>query len=110
MTCRPNQDPGGPVSGTYARVRDAQSLQAALARVIGTATTVVCPGNIQSPGPWRKLAQPDVIQGTVFCGIRDGRPLIAWTLDAERLLAVVESASLDGPGLGDLYAWWASHS
>lgn len=46
----------------------------------------------------------------MFCGIRDGRPLIAWTLDTERLLAVVESGSLDGSGLSDLYAWWASHS
>lgn len=110
MTCGPNQDAGGPVSGTYTRSRDAQSLQSALADVVGTAITVVCPGNIQSPGPWRKVAQPDVVQGTVFCGIRDGRPLIAWTLDTENLLAVVESASLGGSGLNDLYAWWASHS
>lgn len=98
------------MSGTYTRSRDAQSLQSALADVVGTAITVVCPGNIQSPGPWRKVAQPDVVQGTVFCGIRDGRPLIAWTLDTENLLAVVESASLGGSGLNDLYAWWASHS
>lgn len=111
MICGPNQDPGGPIAATYSLARDAQSLQGALAHVIAAATTVICPGNIASPGPWRKLAKPDVIQGTVFCGVRDGRPLIAWTLDTERLLAVVESPSLDGTaGLADLYAWWASHS
>jgi serine/threonine protein kinase len=110
MTCGPNQDPGGPISGVYTKARDAQSLQAALAHVVGTATTVVCPGNIQSPGAWRKLATPDVVQGTLFCGIRDGRPLVAWTLDTDRFLAVVESSRLDGAGLGDLYAWWSSHS
>lgn len=110
MTCGPNQDPAGPVSGVYTKARDPQALQAALAHVVGTATTVVCPGNIQSPGAWRKVAMPDVVQGTLFCGIRDGRPLLAWTLDSERLLAVVESSSLDAAGLGDLYAWWSSHS
>ena len=110
VICGPNQDPGGPVSGAYSRARDAQSLQDALAHVIATASTVVCPGNIQSPGAWRKLANPDVIQGTVFCGIRNGRPVIAWTLDTERLLAVVESPGLDGAGLNELYAWWTSHS
>lgn len=49
MSCGPNQDPGGPISGTYSLARDTQSLQDALAHVIATATTVVCPGNMQSP-------------------------------------------------------------
>lgn len=112
MICGPNQDPGGPISGTYSLARDAQSLQGALAHVIGAATTVVCPGNIASPGPWRHLADPATPQGTLFCGIgSDGRPVIAWTFDTDRLLAVVESSpSLDGAGLNNLYAWWASHS
>lgn len=111
MICGPNTDAGGPVSGTYSLAHDAQSLQGALADVIGTATTVICPGNIQSPGPWRRVADPATPRGTLFCGIGgDGRPLIAWTLDAARFLAVVESPRLDGAGLNDLYAWWASHS
>jgi serine/threonine-protein kinase len=110
MTCGPNQDPGGPVAGTYTVARDTQALQASLAHVTETASTVVCPGNIQSPGPWRRLADPATPKGTLFCGIRDGRPLLAWTLDSERLLAVVEAASVDSPGLNDLYAWWTSHS
>ncbi|QIV80006.1 serine/threonine protein kinase (plasmid) [Mycolicibacterium frederiksbergense] len=111
MICGPNKDAGGPVSGTYSLAHDAQSLQGALADVIRTATTVICPGNIQSPGPWRRVADPTTPRGTLFCGIgNDGRPLIAWTLDADRFLAVVESLRLDGAGLNDLYAWWASHS
>lgn len=110
MTCGPNLDPGGPVSGTYSLARDAPSLQAALSRVIASATTVICPGNIQSPGPWRRLADPAVPKGTLFCGIgSDGRPLIAWTFDPDRFLAVVQTSP--GPdGLNTLYAWWASHS
>ncbi|ORX15316.1 hypothetical protein AWC27_19545 [Mycobacterium szulgai] len=112
MSCGPNQDPGGPISGTYSLARDAQSLQEALAHVIATTTTVVCPGNMQSPGPWRRLADPATPKGTLFCGIAtDGRPLIAWTFDPDRFLAVVESAPTpDGAALNNLYAWWASHS
>ena len=110
MTCGPNQDPGGPIAGNYSLARDAQSLQNALTHVIGGATTVICPGNIDSPGPWRRLADPATPKGTLFCGIGgDGRPLIAWTFDLDRFLAVVHSAP--GPdGLNTLYAWWASHS
>ncbi|KDE96847.1 hypothetical protein Y900_029890 [Mycolicibacterium aromaticivorans JS19b1 = JCM 16368] len=112
MSCGPNQDPGGPISGTYSLARDASALQATLARVIATATTVVCPGNMQSPGPWRRLADPATPKGTLFCGIAaDGRPLIAWTFDPDRFLAVVESVPTpDGAALNNLYAWWASHS
>lgn len=112
MICGPNQDPGGPISGTYSLARDAQSLQNALAHVIGGATTVICPGNIASPGPWRRLADPATPKGTLFCGIgADGRPLIAWTFDPDRFLAVVQAApTLDGTALNSLYAWWSSHS
>jgi serine/threonine protein kinase len=112
MTCGPNQDPGGPFSATYSLARDAQSLNNAMAHVIGAATTVICPGNIASPGPWRRLADPATPKGTLFCGIgSDGRPLIAWTFDPDRFLAVVQVApALDGSGLNSLYAWWSSHS
>lgn len=47
--CGANLDPGGPSSATYSKAGDAQALQAGLAQVMSTATTVVCPGNIQSP-------------------------------------------------------------
>lgn len=110
MSCGPNLDPGGPSAAMYTLAYDPASLQAALAQVISTANTVVCPGNIQSPGPWRRVADPSVPKGTVFCGIRDDRPLVAWTVDAERLLAVVASDVPDPNALNALYAWWATHS
>jgi serine/threonine-protein kinase len=71
---------------------------------------VVCPGNIQSPGPWRRLANPTVTQGTVFCGIAGARPLVVWTNDAELLLARTQSDNPDGSGLDQLYTWWGLHS
>lgn len=105
VSCGPNSDSGGPVSATYTLARTPEALRAALQRVIGSARTVVCPGNIQSPGTWRHLATPTVTQGTVFCGIGDGRPLVAWTDDAQLLLASTQSQNID-----QLYTWWAAHS
>lgn len=46
----------------------------------------------------------------MFCGFRNDKPLVAWTLDSERLLAVAEAAAPDRAGLNDLYAWWTMHS
>ena len=110
MSCGPNVDPGGPSAAIYTLARDTASLRAAFAQVISTAKTVVCPGNIQSPGPWRRVADPSVPKGTVFCGFRYDRPLMAWTVDSEHLLAVVASDVPDPNALNALYAWWATHS
>lgn len=110
MSCGPNVDPGGPSAAIYTLARDTASLQAAFAQVMSTANTVVCPGNIQSPGPWRRVSDPSVPKGTVFCGFRDDRPLMAWTVDSEHLLAVVASDVPDPNALNALYAWWATHS
>lgn len=110
LSCGPNLDPGGPSTATYTLARSPEALQAQFVQVISAASMVVCPGNIQSPGPWRHLATLSVAQGTVFCGIAGGRPLVAWTNDSELLLARTQSENTAGPGMDQLYAWWASHS
>jgi eukaryotic-like serine/threonine-protein kinase len=110
LTCGPNLDPGGPATATYTLAHNSAALQAAFKHIISTASMVVCPGNIQSPGPWRRLANPTVTQGTVFCGIADARPLVVWTNDAELLLARTQSDNPDGSGLDQLYTWWGVHS
>jgi hypothetical protein len=70
---------------------------------------VTCPGNIQSPGPWRRNATPQQISGTLVCGVLQNRPTLAWTDDVALLLGVVR-ADDKGPTLDRLYAWWSSHS
>jgi hypothetical protein len=105
LSCGPNRDPGGPATATYALARTPEDLHAALERVIDSARTVICSGNIQSPGPWRHLATPAVTQGTVFCGVGDGRPLVAWTNDPQLLLATTQSQDAN-----QLYNWWTAHS
>jgi serine/threonine protein kinase len=109
VSCKANSDVGGPPSATYTLARDAASLQGEFNGVVAKAGTVTCPGNIQSPGPWRRNATPQQISGTLFCGMRGNVPTVAWTDDAKLLLASVDGAA-DAPTLVDLYTWWSSHS
>ena len=109
VTCGENIEPDGPSLATYTVARDPQALRAAFNATVASAVTVICPGSIQSPGPWRHTADPTVPVGTVFCGSRNGQPLVAWTNDAELLLNVTQG-KVPGPTLEQLYAWWTTHS
>jgi serine/threonine protein kinase len=109
LSCGATIEPNGPSSATYTLARNPEALRSAFDAVVQSAVTVVCPGNIQSPGPWRHNANPTVPVGRVFCGNRGGRPLVAWTNDSERLLSFVQN-DVPGPTLDQLYAWWSTHS
>ncbi len=109
VTCGPNIDPDGPVSATYTLQHDQDALAEAFEKVTATSAQMNCPGNIQSPGPWRHNATPEKIAGMLFCGVQNGRPTVAWTNDADRLLNVVQSGP-QGPTQEQLYAWWSTHS
>jgi hypothetical protein len=109
VSCDKNSDAGGPLSATYTLVKDKPALDAALSDVVRASTTVNCPGNIQSPGPWRRNANPDKTSGVLFCGVQDRRPTVAWTDDARLILSEVQSGA-QGPTFDELYAWWSSHS
>jgi hypothetical protein len=109
IECDGNGDPGGPASATYTLSPDRAALDAAFSDVVQSSQQVNCPGNIQSPGPWRRVATPDKVAGTLFCGLTEGIPTVAWTDDA-RLVVSVAHAGPSGPTFPDLYNWWASHS
>ncbi|WP_242453410.1 hypothetical protein [Mycolicibacterium sp. P9-64] len=109
LDCAKNADTDGPPSATYTLVRDKDALKAAFDGVAGGIGVVNCPGNIQSPGPWRRNATPQQVSGTLVCGLQQGRPTLAWTDDIVLLLAVVK-ADDKGPTLDQLYSWWTSHS
>jgi hypothetical protein len=109
VDCRANVDSGGPSSASYTLVRDPAALNAAFDAVVAANSVVTCPGNIQSPGPWRRNATPDRVSGTLFCGFDRDSPTVAWTDDARLLLSTVRSDQ-NGPNLDQLYAWWSSHS
>ena len=109
VSCEKNSDAGGPLSATYTLVNDEAALDAAFDDSIRTATRVNCPGNIQSPGPWRRNATPQKTSGVLFCGIQENRPTVIWTNVDDLLVSTVQSGP-QGPTFDQLYAWWSSHS
>lgn len=109
LSCTNNTDPGGPTSATYTLFRDKSALTNAFDHVVHTSAVVVCPGNYQSPGPWRRNATPDRSAGMLVCGQQQSLPMVAWTTDEEQMLSVVRSKR-GGPNLEQLYAWWSTHS
>ena len=109
INCDKNSDQGGPLSATYRLVWDKAALDAELNAIVAGSTRVNCPGNIQSPGPWRRNAAPDTVSGVLYCGVRDNRPTIAWTDEAKLVVSEVQSGD-QGPTFDELYAWWSFHS
>ncbi len=108
LECGPNADVGGPQRATVTLFADTGGLQRVFAQTVAGSEQQICPGRIQSPGPWRRNAAPEVPAGTLFCGTRQETALIAWTDDARTLLAVVESDT--GPSMQAMYDWWTTHS
>jgi hypothetical protein len=109
LNCAANTDPDGPGSAAYTLVPDKAALEAVFDSIVRSAQRVNCPGNIQSPGPWRRNATPQSVSGMLFCGLRDGQPTVAWTDDARLTINAVQSGP-QGPTFAALYAWWSSHS
>ena len=109
VSCDENSDVGGPLSATYTLVENEAALDAAFNGIVHVSTRVNCPGNIQSPGPWRRNARPDKTSGVLFCGVQDGRPTVTCTDEARLVLSEVQSGP-QGPTFDELYAWWSSHS
>ncbi|KUI41308.1 hypothetical protein AU197_01885 [Mycobacterium sp. IS-1590] len=109
VECAQNDDPDGPTSATYSLVGDTFSLERVFNETISAAKRVDCPGNIQSPGPWRRNATPDSVSGQLYCGFTDGQPTVVWTDDERKTVSAVRAGPA-GPTFPRLYAWWSSHS
>lgn len=109
VDCGANADLGGPPSASYTLLRDKDTLRTAFDDLVRATSVVTCPGNIQSPGPWRRNATPQKISGTLVCGSQQSLAAVAWTNDADLLLCVAR-ARAEGPTLDQLYAWWSTHS
>jgi hypothetical protein len=109
VNCGANTDPSGPTSATYTLALDKPALDRIFADAVTADSVLVCPGNIQSPGPWRRNATPETISGTLVCGVRHNAPTIAWSDEARMLVAAIRSDP-PGPSLDQLYNWWSTHS
>lgn len=62
-----------------------------------------CPGSTSAlPSTWSYDSSGDRVGGKIACGAIADRANIAWTRDAQLLLATING----GPDLGSLYRWW----
>jgi hypothetical protein len=102
-------DPVSPASASYVLTRDEPAMRATFDDIVHHLTLQVCPGRIQSPGPWRRNATPQQISGTLPCGAQAGQPTMAWTTDTDLLVSTIH-ADAAGLTLDQLYAWWSAHS
>lgn len=109
VVCTRNADRGGPPAASYTLVAEKSSVRLVFDDIVRNSAIVTCPGNIQSPGPWRRNATPQLISGTLVCSYRAGRPAVSWTTEADLLVSDV-LADADGPPLDQLYDWWSAHS
>ncbi len=109
VTCGPNAEPSSPTSASYALFGDVSALRAQLNTIIDSTAKVGCPGNILSPGPWRRSASPKEIAGTLYCGTSSDQPVIAWTTEDQLTLSRI-NADAAGPTFDQLYQWWSLHS
>lgn len=109
IVCKGSGTAGDPSRLTLTGAGDKAGLDAAFNQVVNRTKVVLCPGNIQSPGPWRRSAAPQVSAGTLMCGWQDKTPVVAWT-DESRLLVVVAEGAPGVDALTALYRWWTTHS
>jgi serine/threonine-protein kinase len=109
VTCSVPFDPGAAASVSYFLMPDATKLRSTFDQIVQKSTVVTCPGNIQSPGPWRRNASPQTIAGTVFCGQDGSDATVGWSTDDQTLITVIQAAT-GGPNLDQLYGWWSTHS
>lgn len=110
LVCGRNSDSGGPVSATYSLYSDRQALRAGFQERVDRSAVEICPGRIQSPGPWRRATTPPTdTDGMLLCGFRQGIPRIVWTTDADLVLSDVQ-ADERAVVLDQLFSWWRVHS
>lgn len=100
---------GGPQRAVYQRVDDEHGLAALLQSAQVASVVRVCPGRIQSPGPWRRGGTPARRGGVVFCGQRGDQSVMGWTDDEHRVFAMI-SAGPGGSSPAQLYQWWSANS
>lgn len=110
VRCGRNAEPDGPDSATYTLAADIDSLRTLFDSATHGGVIVVCPGNIQSPGAWRRNSTPGQEAGVLVCGLPGNTPTVAWTDNDHLLLSVTQSNGAPSSTLAKLYTWWSSHS
>lgn len=110
VRCGRNSETDGPDTATYTLAADSDSLRGLFEAASRDGVVVVCPGNIQSPGPWRRNSAPGKEAGVLVCGLPGNTPTVAWTDNEHFLMSVTQSSGAPSETLAKLYNWWSLHS
>ena len=111
LRCGPHPAIAEATTAHYTLYDATTDLDAAFAEVTSSTTAKVCPGGYQSPGAWRRNANPEIIAGTLLCGTNQAsQPMVAWTTTSTLVLATIRADTPQTPTLQQLYTWWSSHS
>jgi hypothetical protein len=99
LDCIDDRNTDTPDYARFTLYNNLESLTADFYASAESMTVSPCPGGNASPGTWDYGSKPG---GRVVCGMIEDRADIAWTRDAQLLLATINGA----PSLDDLYQWW----
>jgi hypothetical protein len=104
LDCRQSADSGTPTYARFTLYDDLDALTGDFQTTVNGMLVSPCPADntFPLPGTWSYGSNPDQIGGKVVCGSVTDRADIAWTRDAQLLLATVNG----GPDLDSLYQWW----
>jgi hypothetical protein len=104
LDCSQNATSDSPAYARFTLYNDLDALTGDFQSTADGMALSPCPGGNTSPGPgtWTYGSNARQISGKVVCGSVADHANIAWTRDAQLLLATVNG----GPDLNSLYQWW----
>ena len=105
LDCSQNANSDTPTYARFTLYNDLDALTGDFQLTADGMAVTPCPGENTSRGTWSYGSDPSQVSGKVVCGTVADRANIAWTRDAQLLLATVNG----GPDLTSLYRWWQSY-
>ncbi|BBY84567.1 hypothetical protein [Mycolicibacterium tokaiense] len=109
VQCGPGAAPNGPDSATFTLFGGDQAMADGFDELVSRLALVDCPGDIQSPGPWRVSTGPQQARGILVCGFDGEAPVVGWTQLETHILSVV-AADSRGSSMAELFQWWSRQS
>ncbi|MGE0221315.1 serine/threonine-protein kinase [Mycolicibacterium sp.] len=103
VDCKPTASGDGHERALFALYSDVDRLEEDFNATIADDELTACPGTESSPTNWDYDNTPEQAEGSLACGMLDGRADIVWTKTSDLLLGTGQGNNLD-----TLYAWWES--
>jgi hypothetical protein len=105
LDCSQSANSDSPTYARFTLYNDLDALTGDFQLIADGMAVSPCPGEDTFRGTWSYGSNASEIGGKVVCGSVADRANIAWTRDAQLLLATING----GPDLNSLYRWWQSY-